>query len=322
MDVFDAITQHLAALAMAIGVDPQDAKRFAYAHGLSSLWDLVRDLYLSSYLMLVVPLWLVLGRLRPAEQTAGMRKRPHLSLDFIYPLFCLPVTVTVVAGGVALINEAVKKYLPSLATGLLDDQPIAVQAIGAFLITDLMFYVAHVLKHKVRWLWYFHAVHHSQRYVNPLTTLRNHPLETITNAVIKTVPIAIVGGTYPAWALFAFFNNMWGYYIHADLRTNMGPLKYILVSPQNHRLHHTIEPDLIDRNFGERLTVWDWLFGTLHTDFDTYTATGAKGCEAIEERSAAPFGLLMAWLRQFLFPFRMIGADVRRYLQARRVLRA
>ena len=139
--------------------------------------------------------------------------------------------------------------------------------------------------------------------------------------MIKTVPIAIIGGTYPGWALFAFFNGMWGYYIHADLRTNMGPLKYVLVTPQNHRLHHTIEPSLIDRNFGERLTVWDWMFGTLHTDFDTYTATGVKGWEMIEETSAAPFALLTAWLRQFLFPFRMIGEDVRRYLQARRILR-
>jgi sterol desaturase/sphingolipid hydroxylase (fatty acid hydroxylase superfamily) len=222
-----------------------------------------------------------------------------------------------VAGGIALIYGLVDRTLPAVATGLLDDQPVVVQAIGAFLIFDLMFYVAHVLKHRIRWLWYFHAIHHSQRYVSPLTGRRNHPCEEIINAAIKVVPIAIVGGSYPGWVLFAFFNNMWGYYIHADLRTNMGPLKYVLVSPQHHRLHHTIEPSLADRNFGERLTVWDWMFGTLHTDFDTYTATGVKEFEGIEEHSGSPLGLTIAWLRQFLFPFRMIGLDLQQYFRAR-----
>ena len=172
MDLFDAITQQLIALAMMIGVDPQNAKRFASAHGLGSLWELVREVYLLT--LIVGPLWLVLGWMRPAERTAGMPKRAHLSMDFIYPLLCLPVTATVVVASIVLVNGAVTKYLPSLATGLLDDQPIVVQALGAFIITDLMFYVAHVLKHKVRWLWYFHGVTiRSDR--QPLTTLRNHP---------------------------------------------------------------------------------------------------------------------------------------------------
>jgi sterol desaturase/sphingolipid hydroxylase (fatty acid hydroxylase superfamily) len=307
---------------MAIGVDPQAVKGFANAHGLGSLWTLVSGLYLSPYIMLfVVPFWLALGWLRPAEPSKGVRKSPHIALDFIYPILCLPLEITITVASIALIQQGVETYLPSLSTGLLDHQPIAVQALGAFLITDFMFYVAHWIKHKVPWLWYFHAVHHSQRYVNPLTTLRNHPFEAVINAVIKTVPIALIGGSYPAFALFVFFNNMWGYYIHADVRVNWGPLKYVLVTPQNHRLHHTIEPALIDRNFGERLTLWDWMFGTLHTGFDDYTATGVKGFEWIEETSTTPFGLVSAWGRQMVFPFWMIGHDVLRFVRARRAVR-
>src|SRR5262245_59683246 len=319
-DLLDTLTQHLIGLAASTGFDIQNAKQLAYAYGLGSLWELIRDVYLNAYI--AGPLFLALAWLWPAERSARPHKRASIAIDLIYPILCLPISATIVAATVAGINWLVETYTPTLALGLLDDKPILVQALGAFLISDLMFYVAHVLKHKVRGLWHFHAVHHSQRYVNALSTFRNHPFEAIINAVIKTVPIAIIGGTYPGWALFALVNNMWVFFIHADLRTNLGPLKWVLVTPQNHRFHHTIEPSLADRNFGERLTVWDWMFGTLHTGFDDYTETGVKGCEEIEERSASPVGMLAAFVRQFLFPFRMIGQDVRRYLQVRRALRA
>lgn len=314
METLTGITEQLMAAASAIGLEKESLKAFAAAHGLLPVWDLFRDLYFNPYYMLVViPLFLLLGRIWPAEKP-GPHAKASLALDFFYPALCLPIGATLVVTGIVLIRKTFETYIPFLDSGLLDDRPLVIQAAGAFLITDLMFYVAHVLKHKVRWLWYFHAVHHSQRYVNALTTHRNHPLEALVNATIKTVPIAIVGGSYPAWALFAVVNDMWGYYIHANVRTNMGPFKYVLVTPQNHRLHHTIEPDLVDRNFGERLVLWDWLFGTLHKNFNTYTGTGVKGCEWMEERSATPLGLAAAWMRQFVYPFRMIAADVRRSL--------
>jgi sterol desaturase/sphingolipid hydroxylase (fatty acid hydroxylase superfamily) len=321
--MFDAIRQQLLDWVTAAGLDVQQAKLFSESHGLGALWELARDLYLNPYVMLLVlPLWFALGWFRPAaDRSDGRRRAPHVALDFIYPILCIPIQVTIAVATIALIQRTFETWLPFLSTGLLDDQPIAVQALGAFLITDFMFYVAHWLKHKVPWLWYFHAVHHSQRYVNPLTTLRNHPFEGVINAAIKTVPIAMIGGSYPAFALFVFFNNMWGYFIHADVRINWGPIKYVLVTPQNHRFHHTIEPALIDRNFGERLTLWDWMFGTLHTGFDDYTATGVPGCEWIEETSTTPHGLVAAWARQMVFPFWMIGADIARYFRTRLALR-
>jgi sterol desaturase/sphingolipid hydroxylase (fatty acid hydroxylase superfamily) len=314
MEVFHWLTEQAIALLSGLGIGKGSLKATFDAYGLAPLWALLRDLYLNPYYMLfAIPLWLLLGRIWPAEKP-GSHSNASLSLDFVYPLLSLPIQATVVVSGAALINGAFKTYIPFLDTGLLNEQPILIQAIGAFLITDLMFYVAHVIKHKVPWLWYFHTVHHSQRYVNPLTTHRNHPFESLTDLAIKAVPIAIVGGSYPSWALFVLVNGMWGYYIHSNVRTNLGPLKYVLVTPQNHRLHHTIEPDQVDRNFGERLILWDWMFGTLYKNFDTYPRTGVKGCEWIEERDTAPVGLVAAWIRQFVYPFYMIAADVRKFM--------
>lgn len=313
MVFFDWITEQLVLFLATLGLEKESIKAAFEARGLGSLWVLIRDLYLNPYnLLLVFPLWLLLSRLWPAEDQTS-ENRSSLALDFLYPLFALPIEASLIAAGALFINGLFETYVPLLDTGLLDDQPLVVQTAGAFLIADFMFYVAHVIKHKVPWLWYFHSVHHSQRHLNLFTTHRNHPMEDWTNLVIKTVPVAIVGGSYPAWTIFLLVNNMWGYYIHANIRTNMGALKYVLVTPQNHRLHHTIEANQMDRNYGERLTVWDWIFGTLWKDFDAYPKTGVKECEWIEERTATPWGLAGAWLKQFAYPFWMIGRDVSQF---------
>ena len=57
--------------------------------------------------------------------------------------------------------------------------------------------------------------------------------------------------------------NFLAFFIHANVKTNLGPLKYILVSPQYHRLHHSIMPEHFDVNYGERLAIWVFLFGTM-----------------------------------------------------------
>jgi len=312
MEIFAWITDQLTAFLSRAGIEKAGIKVAFESYGLEPLWALLRDTYFSPFVMLfAIPLLLVLGRISPAEKAPPLSDG-YVVLDFLYPLLALPVQATVIVGGASLIKRGFETYIPFMNTGLVDRQPIVVQAVAAVLITDFMFYVAHWVKHKVPWLWYFHAIHHSQRYVSPFTTFRNHPCEDLTNLIIKTLPIAIVGGSRPTWFLFVLLDSMWGFYIHANIRTNLGPLKYVLVTPQNHRLHHTIEAEQIDRNFGERLTVWDWLFGTLYRDFDAYPKTGVKGCEWIEEKGAGPWALARAWCLQFIYPFWMIGRDLHR----------
>ena len=311
MEPFNDLYEQLDAMIAALILHKENVKALLLYYHLEPVWSLLRDLYLNPYYMLfVIPLWFVLGRVWPANKS-GPHARASVVLDFFYPVLSLPVQVALVVPAAALLRETLETYLPFMSTGLLDDEHIVIQALGAFLIADLMFYVAHVLKHKVPWLWYFHAIHHSQRYVNPLTTHRGHPFEGLINTVIKIVPIAIVGGSYPAWTLFVLVNGMWGYYIHANVRTNLGPLKYIIIAPQHHRLHHTIEPDQIDRNYGERLVLWDWIFGTLYKKFDVYPETGVRGCEEIEEKSTSPVGLVAVWISQFIYPFKRIYFDIR-----------
>ena len=116
-----------------------------------------------------------------------------------------------------------------------------------------------------------------------------------------------MGGDYTFWVAVAYVNVLWDYFIHANVKTNLGWLRYMFVSPQFHRIHHSIEARHVDTNFGERLVVWDWVFGTVVKDATVYPETGVAGCGAIEERSLNPLRLLGAYLRQCAYPFVMIG---------------
>jgi sterol desaturase/sphingolipid hydroxylase (fatty acid hydroxylase superfamily) len=151
---------------------------------------------------------LLLERFRPVFRSEKIISK-HLLMDAVYPLFRAIFGVLVVAAVLTTIAEAYKTYLPFLNTGLLDGKPLWVQGLGVFLITDLMFYVSHRLLHEVRWLWYFHAIHHSQTHLNPLTTHRGHPAESVIKTIIRTVPIGFVGGEPTTWVVFLVLNNFW-----------------------------------------------------------------------------------------------------------------
>ena len=202
-------------------------------------------------------------------------------------------------------------YLPFLQFDLLSDLPLWSQAVGYFLAVDFVFYVSHHLHHRVTVLWYLHAIHHSQEDLNPLTPYRVHPLEGVTKALIRTAPFMVFGGTATTVFWFTFINSFWGFFIHANIRTNLGFLKYVLVTPQYHRVHHSIEERHFDRNFGERLTLWDWLFGTMWLGFDDYPATGVKGFPIPKESDMTPWGLLRSWWRLTLYPFRRMWVERR-----------
>ena len=305
--LIDLLLEKAAGL---LGHEVGDLKQMAYANNLGWLWDFARD-YLFNYKIWILGLLpaLLMELYRPV-----FRKRlvtPNLILDVAYPLLTLPISLLVTSAIVVGIQTFYEVYIPFANLGLLDDAPLWVQAIGVFLVTDLMFYWSHRLSHEIPWLWYFHTIHHSQTEMNPMTTKRGHPGEAIAKTVIRTLPIGVVGGEPTTWIAFYLLNNFWGYFIHANVRSNLGALSRVIVTPQYHRVHHSIETRHFDLNYGERLTLGDWAFGTLYTGYDEYPATGVRGTEWIVERSFSPVGLMASWTRQMVYPFYKIGASFR-----------
>jgi sterol desaturase/sphingolipid hydroxylase (fatty acid hydroxylase superfamily) len=293
------------------------AKAWAYSHHLAPVWDGVRDRVLTTILnykvwtLGLVPC-LFLETVFPAV-IENEARRASRWMDFCYPIFsglALFPFVSILTTG---LDRLFRENAPFLNTGLLDGKPMLLQVIGAFLIGDFLTYVTHYLRHKVRWFWFFHSIHHSQENLNPFTAHRVHAFEAIINTFVRTVPIAFVGGKPAHWTFLIVFNATWDFFTHANLRTDLGPLGRFIVSPQFHRIHHSALPQHFDKNFGERIVLWDWLFGTMEKDTHVYPPTGVRGIEPwAVERGTSPRQLVGSWVRQTAYPFVKIGQSLRR----------
>jgi len=192
---------------------------------------------------------------------------------------------------------------------------LPVKIIVAVLIFDFLQWGNHWIRHKVRPFWHFHSIHHSQRELNAFTDLRTHSAEYFIAETLAFVPMLALGVPPLAVMGVGGFRMWYARFVHANIGTNLGPLKHILVTPQYHRVHHSIEPAHQDKNFASLFTVWDRIFGTLHRNYDEYPATGVAGVEFPPPRRVAPLEWGRDFVRMFLHPFRALRKpDTRRVI--------
>ncbi|MFO1203618.1 MAG: sterol desaturase family protein [Tabrizicola sp.] len=198
-------------------------------------------------------------------------------------------------------------------------------AVAVFLILDLCAYWSHRLTHDWAVLWPFHETHHSAEVMTPITVYRRHPVDDLflqafnwigTGLVlgvalgvsVGAVSAAILGGVSLAYFVF----NLIGANLrHSHVWLSYGPvLEHIFISPAQHQVHHSCDPRHHDRNYGQVLAIWDWMFGTLYVPQGheelTFGLADARGA-----RLAQPHG----GLRRFLIePFRGSLRAIRRRL--------
>lgn len=132
----------------------------------------------------------------------------------------------------------------------------------AFLWADFWFYWFHRAQH--RFLWRFHAVHHSIENLSAVNSY-HHWTEPFVWIALITLPMTLIDiGFYPRAAALTFFFTLQPAFIHSATRLNFGPLGRLLIDNRFHRIHHSIEERHFDKNFGAMTPLWDWLFGTIH----------------------------------------------------------
>lgn len=231
---------------------------------------------------------------------------PNAVVDYCFCAFNLVVVGGLAASSVALLNECFQHYLPWLDLRFLDGQPTAVKCIVTYILVDFVSYVSHCTRHRVDWLWLFHATHHSQEAMNPLTNLRSHPVDQIASRMFHIIPAFVLGGEAEFWFWFSGIDNLWGYFVHADVKINLGPLKYVFVTPQYHRIHHSIERRHWNKNFSDRLVIWDYLFCTRYAGADDeYPDTGIAGYLACHT-SYHPRRIFSNIIDHMLYPFQLL----------------
>ena len=142
---------------------------------------------------------------------------------------------------------------------------LSVVALIGFLVLDLVIYAQHVLFHKVPWLWRLHRMHHADLDIDVTTGGRFHPFEVLISMLIKIATVVAFGIPVVAVLLFEVVLNATSMFNHANVA--MPPaldriLRLIVVTPDMHRVHHSVLRRETDSNFGFNLPWWDRLFGT------------------------------------------------------------
>ncbi len=130
---------------------------------------------------------------------------------------------------------------------------------------DFVIYLQHVMVHAIPALWRLHRVHHADLDYDVTTGARFHPLEIIISMVIKLATITVLGPPVVAVILFEVLLNATSMFNHGNVRipvTLDGILRWLVVTPDMHRVHHSVEDDEANSNFGFNLPWWDRLFGT------------------------------------------------------------
>jgi sterol desaturase/sphingolipid hydroxylase (fatty acid hydroxylase superfamily) len=156
--------------------------------------------------------------------------------------------------------------------------PIAL-ALILWVVSDFATYWSHRAHHSISMIWPLHAVHHSAQVLTPLTTYRQHPLGILVSASIQTVVTGLIlgvliGGLDPdasiakiagANAFVVIVNMTVANFHHSHIWISFGPFfERLVISPAQHQIHHSVNPVHFDKNFGQTIALWDWVFGTLY----------------------------------------------------------
>ncbi len=138
----------------------------------------------------------------------------------------------------------------------------------AFIAIDFAGYWNHRLSHHVNLFWNSHVIHHSSEEFNLACALRQSISNLIGYTAILLLPAAMLGVPYQVIAVLAPLHLFGQFWYHTQHIRKLGWLEYILVTPSQHRVHHAINNEYIDKNLGQIFSVWDRLFGTFQEELE------------------------------------------------------
>ena len=181
-------------------------------------------------------------------------------------------------GLIVISSVLVRFILPTAAVGIalhveqeqlgflnLYDLPFIVQFLFAFILMDLAMYFQHVMFHALPMFWRFHRVHHSDLDCDITTGLRFHPFEMVISIIFKFLVIASIGAPVLAVVFFEIILNAASMFTHSNIKIPASierMVRWFIVTPDMHRIHHSINENETNSNFGFFISSWDRLLGT------------------------------------------------------------
>lgn len=182
--------------------------------------------------------------------------------------------------------------------------PNSVSIIATLLFLDFAIYGQHILMHKWPLLWRLHKVHHTDLEFDATTAVRFHPLEIALSMLYKAICIVLIGGNPNAIIIFEIILNGAATFNHSNVRIpeQMDKiLRWLVVTPEMHRIHHSAEPTETDSNYGFSVSWWDRLCKTYTAQPQQPQATMPIGLKAFRKQDELGFTQLL------LIPFKTLA---------------
>lgn len=204
-----------------------------------------------------------IGRLLRWTNNLGVVVLGTVLIRLVFPIVAVGLAVFAEAQGWGLLNVL--------------DLPFWLAFVASVLVLDLAIYLQHVMFHAVPALWRLHRMHHADLEFDVTTGLRFHPLESLLSMGIKLGVVAALGPPAVAVLVFEVVLNATAMFNHGNVRIPLGldkVLRLLVVTPDMHRVHHSIYPNETNSNFGFNVPWWDRLLGT-------YRAQPKDGHEAM-----------------------------------------
>ena len=192
------------------------------------------------------------------------KKWHHAGLNFFLTFttilinFSLAFILLKSANWTIVNNFGILQWLPPM--------PLWLYTVIGLLLLDLIgAYLAHFTEHKVKFLWRFHLIHHTDTWVDTTSGNRHHPGESVIRFVFTTLGIVAVGS--PMWMVFMYqtLSVISTQFTHANIALPNkidAFLSYLIVSPNMHKVHHHYKLPYTDSNYGNIFSIWDRIFGT------------------------------------------------------------
>ena len=269
-----------------------------FARSLTSL----RAVVAGPITLATIGVFLVVERVWPAQQ------RPLVARGHRHDLLFMLVHVTVLAPLVTALTlsfaSIARASFPWIALPHVGVVPRWAAIVAIVVAMDACNWAVHLANHRVRMLWRFHELHHSQEDMSVLTVFRTHPLIHVSYLVAAIPGLVLVANGVLTTTILVVYAAMVAF-AHSNTRLGFGPLERVFVSPNFHRIHHQLDGPQ-DVNMGFTLTIWDQLFrrAVFPTEDTIRADTGLPGRPLVVEHAGPSPRHLRVFAAQLVAPFR------------------
>jgi sterol desaturase/sphingolipid hydroxylase (fatty acid hydroxylase superfamily) len=268
---------------------------------------LLRVVLVGPLALVILGCFMVVERIWPAQRRPLFARghRHDLLLTIMNALVVAPLVTALSLAFVALVRGG----LPWIVLPKIGALPRWGAIVAVLVVMDFCNWAVHLANHRVRMLWRFHELHHSQEDMSVLTVFRTHPLIHVSYLLALIPGVVLLSNGALSVTVLILYGGIVAF-AHSNTRASFGPLEKVLVSPNFHRIHHKLDGPQ-DVNLGFALTIWDQMFhrAVFPTAETIRTDTGLPGRPLIvEQESARPqhFSVLLA---QLVAPFRPTRND-------------